>query len=284
MRTLILGGTGMLGRAMVAQARRRGWPALAPSRSQLDLGDLGRLMAAVESFRPQLVINCAAYTKVDDCETNQDAAMRINGTAVASALAAARAVDAKLVHVSSDYVFSGESDRPWREDDPTGPLSVYGASKLEGEHQALADPQALVVRTSWLFGPGGPSFPHTMARLVREGKVPLRVVDDQFGRPTYTPFLARALADLAVVGATGIVHYGNRPGVSWCELARAVVGLAAPDTEVVPVTTAAFPRPARRPAMSILDVSRFETLVGRVVEPWMLGLAQLFDCSLGDFS
>jgi dTDP-4-dehydrorhamnose reductase len=274
----------MLGRAMVAQARRRGWPALAPSRSQLDLGDPGRVMAAVESFRPELVINCAAYTKVDDCETNQDAAMRINGTAVANAVAAARAVDAKLVHVSSDYVFSGESDRPWREDDPTGPLSVYGASKLEGEHQALADPRALVVRTSWLFGPGGPSFPHTMARLIRAGKVPLRVVDDQFGRPTYTPFLARALADLAQVGATGIVHYGNRPGVSWCELASAVAQLTAPATEVVPVTTAAFPRPARRPAMSILDVSRFEALIGRVVEPWVLGLAALFDSSLGDFT
>lgn len=284
MRTLILGGTGMLGRAMVAEARRRGWAALAPSRGQADIESPERLLAAAESFRPQLVVNCAAYTKVDDCETEQDTAMRINGTAVAHAVEAAASVGAKLVHVSSDYVFSGESDRPWREDDQTGPLSVYGASKLEGEHQALADPQALVVRTSWLFGPGGPSFPHTMARLVREGKVPLRVVDDQHGRPTYTPFLARALADLAVVGANGVVHYGNRPGVSWCELARAVVSITAPETQVLPVTTEAFPRPARRPAMSILDVSRFETLVGREVEPWMLGLAQLFDCSRGDFS
>lgn len=283
MRSLILGGAGMLGQAMVGEARRRGWPALAVSRGQADLSDRQRLLEVALSFRPTLIVNCAAFTRVDDCEIQQERAFEVNGQAVANAAAVADELGALLVQVSSDYVFDGCSDRPWREDDPTGPLSVYGASKLEGERQALNAEQALVVRTSWLFGPGGPSFPRTMLRLAREGKVPLRVVDDQSGRPTYTPFLARAIGDLAVAGARGVVHYGNRPGLSWYEFARAIVDLVAPGVEVLPVTTSQFPRPATRPAMSSLDVARFEALVGRPVEPWAQGLACFFDPHSGDF-
>ncbi len=281
MRTLILGGGGMLGRAMAAEARRRGWPALALPRAVADLADRERLLYWADSFRPELVVNCAAMTQVDACESARDEALATNGEAVANAVAAAAAAGARFLHVSSDYVFDGGARDPYREDHPTAPLSVYGESKLLGERRALADPRALVVRASWLFGPGGPNFAATMLALVAAGRTPLRVVDDQVGCPTYTPFLARALADLAGRReVTGIVHYRNREPVSWYAFARAIVRLSAAgpaSAEVVPVTTAEFPRPAPRPAYSVLDVGRFEAAVGRPVEPWEAGLCEYLE-------
>jgi dTDP-4-dehydrorhamnose reductase len=188
-------------------------------------------------------------------------------------------VGARLVHVSTDYVFDGTAREPYKETAPTGPLSVYGKSKLEGERRALEYDRALVVRTSWLFGPGGPNFVATMVGLIEAGKVPLRVVDDQVGCPTYAPFLASALLDLsqggARLGTTGIVHYRNREPVSWYAFATEIARQwAGGRVEVSPVTTAEFPRPAPRPAWSVLDVARFEEITGRLVEPWVWGLAE----------
>ena len=283
MRALILGGTGMLGRALVAEARRRGQPALALSHAQADVTDPGRLRYWMEGFRPELVINAAAFTKVDACESEaRELAFAVNGAAVgnvAAAAAAAQSAGARLVHLSTDYVFDGrpvaESRRPYREDDPTAPLSVYGQSKLAGEREALRHPNALVVRTSWLFGPGGPNFAATMVKLIRQGKLPLRVVDDQEGCPTYTPFLARAILDLAPLAVTGIVHYRNREAVTWYAFAREIAALWADPhaVDVLPIKTADFPRPAPRPAYSVLDVQRFESALGRRVEAWVWGLA-----------
>lgn len=272
MRALIFGGTGMLGRAVVREARRRRVPALALSHAQGDVTDRERVLYWADVFRPTLVVNCAAYTRVDDCESERDRAMAVNGEAVSHLVAAAARVDARLVQVSTDYVFDGAGERPYREDDATGPRSVYGESKLEGERRALAADGALVVRTSWLFGPGGASFVATMIRLIDEGRSPLRVVDDQTGCPTYTPYLARALWDLADLGAEGVVHYRNRDPVTWCGFAREIAHMWDRSAEVVPVTTEDFPRPAPRPAYSVLDVERFESLTGRRVEPWGLGL------------
>lgn len=278
MRCLILGGTGMLGRALAAEARRRGQAALALSRDQADITDPGRLRYWMESFRPELVVNAAAFTKVDACEGEaRERAFAVNGAAVGNIAAAAAAGGARLIHVSTDYVFDGKGSSPYREGDPTAPLSVYGQSKLEGERQALQYPRSLVVRTSWLFGPGGPNFAATMVNLIQQGRLPLRVVADQQGAPTYTPFLARAILDLAPLATfTGTVHYRNREPVTWHAFAREIAALwAAPaeTVDVLPVTTAEFPRPAPRPAYSVLDVQRFESAVGRRVEPWALGLA-----------
>lgn len=272
MRTLVLGGTGMLGRAVVLEGRRRGSAVLGLSRAQADIADPARLAYWLDVFAPEVVINCAAFTRVDDCERARDHAMAINGDAVAGVLAQARVASARLVHISSDYVFAGDQGRPYREDDATGPRSVYGQSKLAGEAAALADPSSLVVRASWLFGPGGPSFVRTMVDLIARGQVPLRVVDDQIGAPTYTPFLARALFDLASAGTTGMVHYRNRPSVSWHGFAAAIADQVAPGTVVVPVSTESFPRPAPRPAYSVLDTGRAESLLGRRIEPWLAGL------------
>jgi dTDP-4-dehydrorhamnose reductase len=282
LRCLILGGTGMLGRSLVQEARQRGEAALALSHAQADVTDPGRLRYWIDSFRPDTIINCAAYTKVDLCEgAGRETAFAVNGTAAGLIADAAREAGARLIHVSTDYVFDGRLDgkarAPYREDDATAPLSVYGQSKLEGERQVLSrHPGALVVRTSWLFGPGGPNFVATMVNLIQKGQLPLRVVSDQEGCPTYTPFLARAILDLAPLGLNGIVHYRNREPVSWYAFAREIATLwAAPSqgVEVLPVTTAEFPRPAPRPAYSVLDVQRFETAAGRRVEPWVWGLA-----------
>ncbi len=274
MRCLVFGGTGMLGQAVVAEARSRGWAALGLSRAQADVVDPERLLGWVDAFRPELVVNCAAFTRVDACETERTRAFAVNGEAVAHVAAVAARAGAPLVHVSTDYVFEGAAREPYREDAPTGPLSVYGRSKLAGEAHALAYDRGLVVRTSWLFGPGGPNFVATMVDLIEAGRVPLRVVRDQEGCPTYTPFLARALLDLAQGGVTGIVHYRNREPVSWYAFAAEIARLWSGAVAVVPVTTAEFPRPAPRPAYSVLDVTRFERSAGRPVEPWEWGLVE----------
>jgi dTDP-4-dehydrorhamnose reductase len=265
----------MLGHSLVAAARERGHAALALSRAQADIEDAARLRYWAETFRPETVINCAAYTKVDLAEGDgRDKAFAVNGSAVRHVVEAAAAVGARLLHVSTDYVFDGTAREPYEEDAPTHPTSVYGQSKLRGEQEALAYEKALVVRTSWLFGPGGPNFVATMVRLIDEGKLPLRVVHDQEGCPTYTPYLAGALLDLAATGLTGVVHYRNRERASWCDFAEEIARLWSGSAEVVPVTTREFPRPAPRPAYSVLDVSRFESVVGRRVEPWEEGLAE----------
>jgi dTDP-4-dehydrorhamnose reductase len=277
MRTLILGGTGMLGRAVLAAARARGWPALALSRRQADVADEARLDHWMAAFSPEVVVNCAAFTRVDECETQQEHAMAVNGEAVGRVARAAERRGARLLQVSTDYVFDGTAERPYAEGDATAPRSAYGRSKLAGERLALAARRSLVVRTSWLFGAGGPNFVTAILRQIDRGTRQLRVVADQVGAPTYTPFLARALLDLAPLAATGIVHYRNREPVSWYSFAAAIARWwpgAAGAVEVAPVTTAEMPRPAPRPAYSVLAVERCEALLGRPVESWEWGLAQ----------
>ena len=272
MRALVFGGTGMLGQAVTRLWRRQGVTALALSRAQGDITDARRVRSWADDFRPEVIINCAAFTKVDDCETQEDLAGRINGDAVAHLTDAADAIGARLIHISSDYVFDGSATSPIPEDATLGPKSAYGRGKLVGETHALRYDRALVVRASWLFGPGGPNFAATIRRLLLEGRTPLKVVDDQIGRPTYTPFLAQALWDLLATGMTGVVHYGNRDAVSWHGFASEIARIVAPTAEVRPVPTSEFPRPAPRPAYSVLDVTKFQTATGNVVEPWICGL------------
>lgn len=277
-RALVFGGTGMLGRAVVAEARRRGHAALGLSRSQADVTDPERLRYWADAFRPDVVVNCAAFTRVDACENERDRAFEVNGRAVAHVARAADSVGAAVLHVSTDYVFSGDASEPHPEDAPTEPRSVYGRSKLEGEGHALGAERSLVVRSSWLFGPGGPNFVATILRLIEEGRHPLKVVDDQTGCPTYTPFVARALWDLAprvqTGEVTGVLHYRNREPVTWFAFAREIAGLWDRSVEVLPVSTEEFPRPAPRPAYSVLDVTRFEVTTGRDVESWGWGLVE----------
>ncbi len=272
MRALVFGGSGLLGQAVEAHWRQQQRAVLALGREHADIRDRTALIERAESFRPEVIINCAAFTHVDRCESERETALAINGDAVANVVAAAKRVGAGLIHLSSDYVFDGKGRTDYREDAPTGPLSVYGESKLRGEQEALRYPRALVVRASWLFGPGGPNFATTIRRLLREAKEPPRVVDDQVGCPTYTPYLAQALWDLAALGTTGLMHYCNRDAVSWFGYAKEIARLVAPDATILPVPTSEFPRPAPRPAYSVLDTQHFENVVGRRVEPWVSGL------------
>jgi len=282
MRVVVFGGNGMLGSEVVAAGRRRGVPVLGLSRAEADVTDAERLVDWVRAFRADVVINCAAFTAVDACEEERDRAYAVNAGGAGNAAAAAAAVGAHLLHVSTDYVFDGAGAEPYPEEADTAPRSVYGASKRAGEEQVLEYERSTVVRTSWLFGPGGPNFVATMLRLIDADRVPLRVVDDQVGCPTDTRFLARALWQLAELesgreGANGVIHYRNREPVSWFGFTREIVRSWRPAVEVVPVTTDAFPRPAPRPAYSVLAVDRFERLTGRSVEPWLAGLQDLLD-------
>lgn len=273
MRSLIFGGRGMLGRAVAEEAGRRGWPVLALGHAEADITDAASVGARVREFAPEVVFNCAAFTKVDDCETQRELAFAVNGDAVGNIAAAARVSGAALVHVSTDYVFDGKDPVPYEEGDRTAPLSVYGQSKLRGEELALEYESALVVRTSWLFGPGGPNFVLTMLRLIDQDKVPLRVVADQLGCPTYTPFLATALCDLVAAKARGLVHYRNGEPATWWQFTRAITRGWDPNIDVQPVTTAELSRPAPRPAYSVLAVDHVEKLLGRQVERWKRGLS-----------
>jgi dTDP-4-dehydrorhamnose reductase len=277
LRTLILGGAGMLGRAIAVEGRSRGSAVLALSRAQADVTDRERVLAAAASFRPELIVNCAALTRVDDCEERRDEAFAVNGRAVANVVAAAAAAGSALVQVSTDYVFDGRSHEPYDEGAAPAPLSVYGASKRAGEEVALAYPRGLIVRTSWLFGPGGPNFVRTIAGRLEAGERRLRVVDDQLGCPTYTPFLAGALWELAPLDRTGIVHVRHHGPVTWHGLAREIVRRRGADCEVEPISSAEAGRAAVRPSYSVLAVDLAERALGRRLEDWDWGLGEYLD-------
>lgn len=271
MRVLILGAAGMLGQALLEQGRLRGVEMLGLAHAEADVRAIPEIDRRLVGYGAGVLINCAAKTDVDGCESATAAALEINGRAVEGLAELARRRGFRLVQISTDYVFDGRSERPYGEADRPAPLSVYGESKLLGERAALAAPGALVVRTSWLFGPGGRNFVATIVGAARSGR-PLRVVDDQVGAPTYAPFLAAVLLDLIERGAEGIVHYRNREPVSWYEFAREILALFELESELRPVSTGELPRLARRPAYSVLDVACVEAILARPVESWRDGL------------
>ena len=276
MRLLVTGAAGMLGRRVVAEARGRGHDVVPADLAEFDLTDPAATDAFLVDAAPQAVVNCAAYTQVDRAEEDEPLALAVNGAGAGNVARAATAAGARVVHVSTDYVFDGSAERPWVESDPTGPLGAYGRTKLAGEHEVLAagDGNA-IVRTAWLFGAGGPNFPDTMLRLAGEhGR--LRVVTDQVGSPTWTGHLAAALVDCAETPErTGIFHAaGAGPGVSWHAFAQEIVRRAGLDVPVEGVTSDAFPRPAPRPAWSVLGTERPNPLV---LPPWQDGLQAHLD-------
>jgi dTDP-4-dehydrorhamnose reductase len=219
-------------------------------------------------MEPDAVFQCAAYTAVDAAEENEAAAMRVNAESVAFAAGACHKIGAALVYPSTDYVFSGVSNRPYRPGDPTGPLNAYGRSKLAGEVAARRAGRWLVVRTSWLYGQGGPNFVDTIRQLAGE-RERLEVVDDQVGRPTWTGTLAKAMVELVMRRAEGVLHVTDQgEPVSWHGLARAILERTGERAEVVPVPSSRFPRPARRPSYSVLDCSGAERLLGEALPEW----------------
>lgn len=270
MKWLLTGAGGMLGTDLRDELARRGEPVLALDRSALDVTDARLVSAAVREHAPDAIVNCAAYTKVDLAESEEGAANAINGSAVELLAAAANEAGALLVQISTDFVFDGSKREPYEVGDPTGPLSAYGRSKLLGEIAASHADQHLIVRTSWLFGVHGPNFVEAIRNQIRKGVPSLRVVNDQRGRPTYTPHLARAIVRLASQTARGVVHYADAEECTWYDFARAI----APGFPIQPVSSEEFPRPARRPAYSVLSTRRYEELTGVGPESWREGLGE----------
>lgn len=274
MRIVVLGAGGMLGRdlcPLLATAHET----LAWTRADVDVTDGPALRARILDTRPDVVLNCAAATNVDRCETEPDWAYRQNGWGAASAAAAAAAVGARLIHLSTDFVFSGDSERPYHEWDATGPLSVYGASKLAGETAAWrACPRTTVVRTQWLYGRQGASFPKAILNAARRRpEAGLKVVADQFGAPTYTRDLARKLAWLIDWPVDGVYHVNNAGECSRHDWAVELLRLAGfSDISVAPIRAADWPAPAPRPARSTLRRYALELMGQDDLPSWQDGL------------
>ncbi len=274
MKILLTGAEGQLGRAMSACGP--GWALITPmGRAQLDVGDEAAVTRAVDALRPHAIVNCAAYTAVDRAESEPQTAHRINRDGPAHLAAAASAAGARLIHISTDFVFDGTASSPYRPDAPTCPLGVYGTSKRAGEE--VLGPDALIVRAAWLYGDTGANFVRTMLRLMAE-RDELRVVADQVGTPTYAASLAAALWGLLETGATGTLHYTDSGVASWYDFAVAIqeealaLGLLRRAVPVVPIATADYPTPARRPAYSVLDKSATLALIGTRPSHWRANL------------
>ena len=264
----------MLGTDLQEELVSRGESVVALQRNDLDITDSRLVSAALAEHAPDVLLNCAAYTKVDLAESEEAVANTINGSAVELLTAAVNPTGALLVQISTDFVFDGQGRAPYEVTAPTAPLSAYGRSKLLGELAASHAREHLIVRTSWLFGVHGPNFVEAIRGQIRKGTNPLRVVSDQRGRPTYTPHLARAILRLVHGNARGIVHYADVEACSWYDFARAIAEESGAEVEIRPVTSDQFPRPARRPAYSVLSTERYERITGVAPDSWREGLRE----------
>ena len=252
MKVLITGAKGMLGQDMVAEFQRRDYEVHAADHKALDITDIQAVRAAITALRPDIVVNCAAYTDVDRAESEPEIATRVNGLGPRNLALACEATGAVLLHISTDYVFDGEKEGPYEIWDTPNPINVYGKSKLWGENYVRSlMHRYFIVRTSWLFGKSGRNFVTTMLELAKR-REPIRVVNDQRGCPTYTVDLARACADLVESGCFGIYHVTNQGATTLYEFAKEIFRISGVSVRVEPVRTVDFPRPARRPRNSAL--------------------------------
>ena len=276
MKILITGGKGMLGRTL--QRELAGHEIIVADLPEWDITDDTGFVAKVCEAKPELIVHCAAMTKVDDCETNRDLAFRLNEDGSRNVALAAKACGARLFALSTDYVFSGEPPREpwaWSETDIPRPRTVYGASKFAGEQMIqMLLPEAVIIRIAWLYGTGGPSFVHTMAKLGAQEGAPLKVVNDQRGNPTSTKTVADVIKFLMTKSdVSGIVHGTCEDQCTWYDLTVELFRLLGLKREVVPCTTEEFPRPAPRPHNSALKKSVLN-LLGYRTPKWQDALAE----------
>lgn len=266
MKVLVTGAAGQLGQALIATAPPRA-RVVTMDRAALDIGDRAAVAKAIESERPDLIVNAAAYTAVDKAENEPDLAFRINADAPAHLAEAAKGTGARLIHISTDFVFDGTAPHPYRPDDKANPLGVYGASKRAGEEAVLAvSPDALIVRTAWVYAARGHNFVRTMLRLMRE-RSSVSVVADQIGTPTHAASLARAIWKLADARAAGVHHFTDAGVASWYDFAVAIaeeaeaLGLIG-QVLVTPIAASQYPTPARRPTFGVLDKAETWAITG----------------------
>jgi dTDP-4-dehydrorhamnose reductase len=268
MKVLVTGAGGMLAQAVLPALANRGHLVVPLPRSELDVTDELEVLRRLRVESPDVVVGCAAFTAVDAAEEDEEQATLVNGVSTRYLARGCQDLGARFVYPSTDYVFPGTASRPYRPEDPPRPINAYGRSKLAGEEAALELPNALVVRTSWLYGTGGANFVDTILRLARE-RERIDVVHDQIGRPTWTVPLAETIADLLERDAKGIFHATGAGGpASWYDVATRIVARAGLEVEVRAVTTSEFPRPAPRPGFSVLDCAETEAVIGRRLPRW----------------
>ena len=250
---IVTGITGQLGFDVVKELKRRGLDAIGTTRKEISLTTEDGAKNFILDKKPETVIHCAAYTAVDKAESEAELALTVNGMATRWIAEACREVGAKMIYISTDYVFGGDGRTPYEVHDEKKPVNVYGRSKLLGEDAvSMVLARHFIVRVSWVFGVNGKNFVKTMLKL-GETKKTLRVVNDQIGSPTYTPDLAKLLADMALTDKFGIYHASNEGFCSWADFAREIFSQAGLDVEVEDIPTIDYPTPARRPFNSRLS-------------------------------
>jgi len=274
MRVTIFGATGLLGKALVREWKQD--EVIGLGSRDADIRDPQQTSAAVARTRPEWIVLAAAYTNVDGCERNRELAFAVNCAGAANVARAAKTHNARLLFLSTDYVFDGRSKTPYETDHPRAPRSVYGQSKAEAEIQiSQILPACCIVRTAWLFGTGGKCFPDTILELAAS-RAEIEVVDDQRGSPTHAPDLARAIIQLCHRNASGIAHATNRGECTWFEFAQAIVSRAGLGTKVKPTTSEKFVRPAERPKYSVLSPRSLEKY-GIAMPAWQDALQNYLD-------
>lgn len=281
MKVLVTGARGQVGRAVIAAAPE-GPELVAVGHGELDVGDASAVDRYVSDARPDVIVNAAAYTAVDRAESEPQAARRVNTQGPANLARSAASVRARLVHLSTDFVFDGEASKPYAPNDPTNPLSVYGSTKLDGEIAARAAlPTVVVLRTAWVYDATGRNFVQTMLKLMRE-RGSLHVVDDQFGTPTSSHSVADAIwAIIARPGVTGTHHWTDSGVASWYDFAVAIgeeasaAGKLSASARVSPIGTAGYPTPAKRPRFSVLDKTVTCAVLGLTPRHWRQNLRQV---------
>ncbi len=274
-RILVIGAKGMLGRDLVKvldstfRDDHSDWEVLGWDIDEIDIREEKKTVTKIESFRPEIVINLAAYTDVDGCESDEGRAFAVNAEGMKHVALGALQCRAKVVYLSTDYIFDGKKKEPYLEEDPPAPLNVYGRSKWKGEQyirELLED--ALIIRTQWLYGRFGNNFVSSILRQGREKKV-LPIVNDQTGSPTYTVDLSKAISALLKVDARGIFHVANSDACTWYELGHAILKLSGMErVKVIPISSKELGRPAVRPPYSVFNCQKLRQVTGMTLRPW----------------
>ncbi|MEJ8843044.1 dTDP-4-dehydrorhamnose reductase [Lacibacter sp. H375] len=268
---LVTGSNGQLGKELQQLADTyQQYSFVFASREDLKLHHFGLVENFFIATKPKYCINCAAYTAVDKAENEQEMAMLVNGEAVGHLASVCKKYKTKFIHISTDYVFDGESETPYKEDGATGPINTYGKSKLLGEQLCMKeDEDAIIIRTAWVYSSFGHNFVKTMMRLMNE-RNELNVVADQIGSPTYAADLAKAILDIISSGkwVSGIYHYSNEGKISWYEFAQAIKEITSSKAIVHPIETAQYPTPARRPHYSLLNKEKIKSTFNVAVPEW----------------
>jgi dTDP-4-dehydrorhamnose reductase len=275
---LITGGSGQLGIAISQELGERGITFLAWGSKDLDITKGPTVRDTVSQLSPKVIVNCAARTDVDGAESNEPQASRVNGDGAENLALAAKNCGAKLIHVSTDYVFSGESKTPWNVDDRIDPQSAYGRTKADGELRVLESypVNSSIVRTAWLYSPWGKNFAKTMTRLALNGDGEVRVVNDQMGQPTSATDLARQLVELSLSSSPpGIYHGTNSGQATWFEFSQEIFKLSGADVNrVFPVSSSEYLRPAKRPSYSVLSHDEWAKTSVKPMRDWRIALEE----------